>query len=102
MTSRRGLIFFWIVQVLLAPTVVCFVVTAVMRFTYRSRFLWELGAAMALVQIPFAALALVFAFAAGTGELLPKRQIRIMYLETMISIVMIAVVFLWRGVYRVF
>lgn len=100
--SRRGLIFFWIVQVLLAPSLICFVVTGIMRFSFRSRLLWELGAAMALVQIPFTALATVFAFAAATGELLPRLRTRTMYLEILVSVMMIALVFLWRGVYRVF
>ncbi len=102
MRSKRGLIFFWIAQVLLAPTLVCFLVTCVMRFGYRSRTLWELGAAMALVQIPFTALAAVFSFAAATGELLPRPQLRVLLFEIVAAVVMIALVFLWRGVYRVF
>ena len=101
-TSRRGLIFFWIVQVLLVPALLCFAATTIMRFSHRSRLLWEFGAAMAMVQIPFTALALVFTFAASTGELLPKARIRFMYLETVAAILMIVLVFLWRGVYRIF
>lgn len=102
MTSRRGLIFFWIVQILLVPTLLCFVATGIMRFGHRSRFLWELGAATALVQIPLTALALVFTFAAATGELLPRPRIRAMYLEIAAAVLLIVLVFLWRGVYRVF
>ena len=102
MTSRRGLIFFWIVQILLIPALICFVATCVMRYSHRSKLLWELGAAMALVQVPFTAMALVFTYAAAIGELLPKPRTRTMYIEIAVAALMIALVFLWRGVYRVF
>jgi hypothetical protein len=102
MNSRRGMLFFWIVQILLVPALACFVATSIMHFGHRSKHLWELGAAMALVQIPFTALCLVFTFAAATGELLPRPRIRFMYLEIVAAALMIALVFLWRGVYRVF
>ncbi len=102
MNSRRGVIFFWMVQCLLLPALVCFVVTCAMRLGYRSPGLWRLGTAMSLVQIPFTALALVFSFAAGVGQLLPPPRIRLMYVEAAAAVVMIAMVFVWRGVYRVF
>ena len=98
----RGSLFFWIVQTLLLPAFVCFAVTCIMRFSYRSQVLWQLGLALALVQIPFTALAFVFNLAASLGELLPKARIRIMFLEIAAAVAMIAAVFLWRGVYRVF
>lgn len=102
MNSRRGLIFFWIVQVLLVPALVCFVATSIMRYGHHSPLLWKLGATMALMQMPFTALAAVFTFAAATGELLPRPRTRFMYLEIAAAVLMIAIVFLWRGVYRVF
>lgn len=100
--SRRGVIFFWIVQALLVPALACFVATCAIRFGYRSPRLWQLGTLMSLAQIPCTGLAVVFTFAAGAGELLPRRRILMMYLEVTGAIVMIALVFLWRGVYLVF
>ncbi len=99
--ERRGLIFFWLVQVLIAPALICFLATCVMRLGYRPRLLWELGAAMALVQIPFAALAMVFTFAASTGELVTRTRLRTMCMEIAAAILMIVIVFSWRSVYRV-
>ena len=100
MTSRRGLIFFWIIQILLVPALACFIATCVMRFGHRSRLIYEIGAAMALVQVPFTALALVFTFAARTGELLSRGRIRLLSLEIVVAVLMVSTVFLWRGVYR--
>lgn len=102
MASRRGLIFFWVVQILLLPALLCFAATGTLRFAYRSKVLWEFGAAMALVQIPFTALCLVFTIAAAVGELLPRPRLRFLYMEILAAVLMIVLVFLWRGVYRIF
>jgi len=53
-----------------------------------------------LVQIPFAAMALVFVLAAGMGELLPKERLRGMYLELAGAALLVTLVLYWHGVYR--
>lgn len=100
MESRRGVIFFWIAQVLLLPTWICFGITAFMRFVERTLTLWQIGVVFGLVQVPFAALALIFLIAADFGNLIPKPRLRAMYLETTFAAVLITLVFLWRAVYR--
>ena len=100
MDTRRGRVFFWIVQILLLPTLVCFVVTLTMRFSGRSLVLWKTGVVTGLVQIPFTSLAFVFALATGMGDLLPKTRIRGMYVEIAVAALMITSVLLWSGVDR--
>jgi hypothetical protein len=100
MTSRRGTIFFWIVQVLLLPVPICFVTTLLMRFHERTLALWKIGVVTGLVQIPFAAMALVFVLAAGMGELLPEERLRGMYLELAGAALLVTLVLYWHGVYR--
>jgi hypothetical protein len=100
MTSRRGTIFFWIVQVLLLPVPVCFLVTLLMRFHERTLALWKVGIVTGLVQIPFAAMALIFVIAADMGQLLPKQWLRGLYLELSGAALMITLVLYWHGVYR--
>jgi len=100
MTTRRGTIFFWVVQILLLPVPVCFVATLLMRFYERTLTLWKVGIVAGLVQIPFAALALVFVIAAGMGNLLPKQQLRGLYAEITFATILITLVLLWHGVYR--
>jgi hypothetical protein len=100
MTSRRGAIFFWIVQILLLPVPVCFVTTLLMRFHERTLALWKIGVVSGLVQIPFAAMALVFVLAAAMGELLPRQRLRALYLELAAAALLVTLVLLWHGVYR--
>jgi hypothetical protein len=100
MTSRRGIIFFWVVQILLVPVPVCFLVTLLMRFDERTLALWKVGIVAGLVQIPFAAMALIFVIAAAMGQLLPKQWLRGLYLELSASALMITLVLYWHGVYR--
>jgi hypothetical protein len=100
MTSRRGTVFFWIVQILLLPVPVCFSTTVLMRFHERTLSLWKIGIVSGMVQIPFAAMALIFVIAAGMGELLPKQRLRTMYLELTASALLITLVLYWHGVYR--
>lgn len=100
MKSRRGLLFFWISQVLLCPTWVCFFVTLTMRYYGRTLPLWRVGVVTGLVQIPFTALAVVFTMASGIGELLPRAWIRALYVEVTIAALMITLVLFWHGVYR--
>jgi hypothetical protein len=100
MTSRRGTIFFWIVQVLLLPVPVCFLVTVLMRFHERTLGLWKIGIVSGLVQIPFAAMALIFVIAAGMGQLLSAQRLRGLYLELSAAALMITLVLFWHGVYR--
>ena len=100
MTSRRGSIFFWIVQILLLPVPICFVTTLLMRGHERTLTLWKVGIVSGLVQIPFAAMALVFVLAAGMGELLPKERLRGMYLELAVAALLVTLVLYWHGVYR--
>lgn len=100
MSTRRGTIFFWIVQILLLPVPVCFVATLVMRFHERTLTLWKIGVVSGLVQIPFAAMALVFVLAAALGELLPKQRLRGLYLELGAATLLVTLVLYWHGVYR--
>ncbi len=100
MTTRRGTTFFWIVQILLLPVPVCFVTTMLMRFHERTLALWKVGIVSGLVQIPFAAMALVFVLAAGMGELLQKERLRGLYLELVVAALLVTLVLYWHGVYR--
>ena len=100
MTTRRGTIFFWIVQILLLPVPVCFVTTLLMRFHERTLALWKIGVVSGLVQIPFAAMALVFVLAAGMSELLPKHRLRGLYLELVAAALLVTLVLYWHGIYR--
>ena len=100
MTTRRGVIFFWIIQILLLPVPVCFATTVLMRFHERTLTLWKIGIVSGLVQIPFAAMALVFVLAAGMGELLPKERLRGLYLELGAAALLVTLVLYWHGVYR--
>jgi hypothetical protein len=100
MTTRRGTIFFWIVQVLLLPVPVCFVVTLVMRFHERTLALWRVGIVTGLVQIPFTAMALIFVLAAGMGQLLPRQWVKALYAEIALAGLLITLVLSWHRVYR--
>ena len=100
MNTRRGTIFFWIVQILLLPVPVCFITTIVMRFHERTLTFWKIGIVSGLVQIPFAAMALVFVLAASLGELLPKERLRGLYLELAAAALLVTLVLCWHGVYR--
>lgn len=100
MTSRRGVAFFWLAQLLLLPAVVTFCITAVLRFAGPNPLLARIGMTGALVQLPATALALLLAIAAHWGQLLPKSRILTLFAETPIAILMIAMVFLWHNVYR--
>lgn len=100
LTSRRGTIFFWVVQVLLLPVPVSWIITLRMRFCARTLLLWKIGVVAGLVQIPFTAMALIFVIAAAMGHLLPGRRLTGLYLELATSGVMITSVLFWHGVYR--
>jgi hypothetical protein len=100
MTTRRGTVFLWVIQALLLPVWVCFLATLVMRFHERTLALWKIGVVAGLVQIPFAAMALVFAVAAAMGQLLPTRQLRALYIEIALAGLLITLVLSWHSVYR--
>ncbi|MGE5113818.1 MAG: hypothetical protein ACM3JB_23380 [Acidobacteriaceae bacterium] len=99
MSSRRGTIFFWIVQALLAPAWVCFVATLTLRFAGPHPAAAKVGLAAGLVQVPLTGVALIFVLAAGMGKLLNRNSLFFLYLETFVSLVLITFVFVWRGVY---
>jgi hypothetical protein len=96
---RRGRIFVRISQVLLVPAVVCFTSTAILHFGGRNAVLLRVGRATGMIQIPCVALALLLAFAAGMGNLLPRKCFWSLCGEVAIALAMITLVFVWRGVY---
>ncbi|HEU5403543.1 MAG TPA: hypothetical protein VFU86_19470 [Terriglobales bacterium] len=100
MDSRRGNVFFWIAQVLLAPAWVCFAATVALRFGASSPILLKVGLANGFVQVPATALAFLFALTAGMGEILSRKRLVLLYSETAIAVAVITLVFLFRGVYR--
>jgi hypothetical protein len=100
MPSRRGTVFFWIVQALLAPAWVCFVATLTLRFGGSHPGVAKVGLATSLVQVPLTGVAVIFVLAAGLGKLLNRNSLLFLYLETFVSLVLVTFVFVWRGVYR--
>ncbi len=100
MSTRRGIIFFWIVQVLLLPVPVCFATTLLMRFHERTLTLWKVGVVTGLVQIPFAAMALVFVLSAGMSQILPQTRLKALYLELVVAAILVTLVLSWHAVYR--
>ena len=100
MNSKRGNVFFWMAQALLAPAWVCFAATLALRFGAASPILLKVGFGAGLAQVPATALSLLLALTAGMGGLLSRKKLGLLYSEIAISVAAITLVFLWRGVYR--
>lgn len=100
MTSRRGVTYFWIVQVLLVPVAVCFGATLFMKLRIQPGFFWGIGAGAGIVQVPAFGLATVFVIASALGKLLSPARQRFLYAELVVTSLMLGLVFLWRSVYR--